>query len=86
MMTTRLSSSPPAPVKVVSIPFRLGHSLRRAYRTAVPDSLAIVRRDGWRALLRQRGWKFFAAIVALYLVRDVVIYVLVPICIARRLF
>jgi len=71
---------------MISNSSRLGHGVRHAYRIAVVDSLAIVRRHGWRELLRRRGWKFFAAMVALYLVRDVVIYILVPICIARRLF
>jgi len=58
----------------------------KALRTAVLDGLAFVRRHGWRELLRQRSWKFFAVIVALYLVRGLMVYFLVPLCIARRLF
>ena len=39
------------------------------------------RRLGWKGLLKQRGWKFVALVVVVYLVRDVVLYVLVPLAI-----
>ena len=58
----------------------------RLYRYAVIDSLLIVRRHGLRELLRQRGWRFVAGIVAYYLVRDTLLYVVVPLCIARGVF
>jgi len=58
----------------------------RLYRHAITDSLLILKRDGFRELLRQRGWKFFAAIVAVYLVRDTLLYLVVPRLIARGLF
>ena len=60
-------------------------SIRHFYRFAVLDSIAIVRHQGWRALLQQRGWKFFAAILAYYLVRDTILYILIPIALARGL-
>jgi hypothetical protein len=58
----------------------------RLYRYAVNDSLLIVKRCGLRELLRQRGWKFIAAVIAYYLVRDSLLYIVVPLCIARGLF
>lgn len=58
----------------------------RLYRYVVVDSLLIVRRHGWRELLRQRGWKFFAGVLAYYLVRDTVLYLVVPLLVARGLF
>ena len=58
----------------------------RLYRYAIIDSLLIVRRHGLRALVHRRGWKFVAAVVAYYLVRDTLIYIVVPICIARGVF
>ena len=64
---------------LLSFPFRL-------YRSVVIDSVLIVKRHGLRGLLRQRGWKFLAAVIAYYLVRDTVLYVIVPLCIARGLF
>ena len=39
-----------------------------------------------RELLRSRGWKFVAAVLAYYLVRDTLLYVVVPLCVARGLF
>lgn len=55
----------------------------RFYRYAVIDSLRIVRRHGLRGLWRQRGWRFVAAVAAYYLVRDTLLYVVVPLCLAR---
>lgn len=37
---------------------------------------------GWKGLLRKRGWGFLLAVIAFYLVRDVVLYVLIPLAIA----
>jgi hypothetical protein len=44
------------------------------------------RRLGWKGLLKHRGWKFVALVVIVYLVRDVVLYVLVPLAIAAGLW
>lgn len=44
------------------------------------------RRLGWRGLLRHRGWRFVLIVVAVYLVRDLVLYVLVPLAIAAGLW
>jgi len=37
---------------------------------------------GWRGLFRKRGWKLVAVFVAYYLVRDVVLYILIPLGVA----
>jgi len=37
---------------------------------------------GWRGLLSKRGWKLVVAFVAFYLVRDVVLYILIPLGVA----
>lgn len=57
----------------------------RLYRYAVIDSLFIVKRHGVRELLRRRGWKFVAGIIGYYFVRDTLLYVVVPLLIARGL-
>ena len=44
------------------------------------------RRLGWKGLLRRRGWRLVLIVVAVYLVRDVVLYVLVPLAIAAGLW
>ena len=36
------------------------------------------RAHGLRGLVRRRGWRFVAAVVAVYLVRDLVLYVAIP--------
>ena len=45
--------------------------------------LRLERRElGWKGLLRKRGWGFVLAVVAFYLVRDVILYILIPLAIA----
>lgn len=61
---------------ILSAPLRL-------YRYAVIDSLLIAKRRGLRELLRQRGWRFVAAVIAYYLVRDTLLYVVVPLLVTR---
>jgi hypothetical protein len=40
------------------------------------------RQLGWRGLLRKRGWKLVALVVAYYLVRDTILYIVIPLAIA----
>lgn len=58
----------------------------RLFRYAVIDSLRIVKRYGLRELLRQRGWRFVVSVIAYYLVRDTLLYIVLPLCLARGLF
>lgn len=58
----------------------------RLYRFAVVESLLIVKERGLRELLRRRGWKFVAGVIAYYCVRDTLIYVVLPLLVARRVF
>jgi hypothetical protein len=36
------------------------------------------RRLGWKGLLKRHGWKPFALFIVFYLVRDLILYVLIP--------
>lgn len=45
----------------------------------------LLRQEGVRAVFRKYGWKLFAAIFAYYLVRDVTLYVLLPMLIFKGL-
>lgn len=36
---------------------------------------------GWRGLVKKRGWGFVAMVVLFYLVRDLVLYVLIPLAV-----
>lgn len=57
----------------------------RLFRFAIIDSLRIVKAHGFRELLRQRGWRFVAAVIAYYLVRDTLLYVVLPLVVAGEL-
>ena len=37
---------------------------------------------GWKGLLRKRGWRLIVALFVFYLVRDVVLYILMPLGLA----
>lgn len=58
----------------------------KLYKHYIFDSIRIVRRNGFKELLRRRGWKIFIVIGGYYLVRDTIVYVVIPYCIAGGLF
>lgn len=41
---------------------------------------------GWKGLLRKRGWKLLLVFFLFYLVRDLILYVIIPIGTAAWLF
>lgn len=41
---------------------------------------------GWKGMLRKRGWKLVLAFVLVYLIRDLVLYVLIPAAIIAGLW
>jgi hypothetical protein len=51
------------------------------FRTLRDERRAI----GWKGLFRKRGWKLVLVVVAYYLVRDVVLYIVIPLGIAAGL-
>jgi hypothetical protein len=57
--------------------------LFRLYKYYIIDSIIIVKKSGFRELLKRRGWKFFLVIAGYYTVRDTVLYILIPYFIAR---
>jgi hypothetical protein len=59
--------------------------LIRFYKHYIIDSALILKRYGFGELVRQRGWRFLLAIFAYYLVRDTILYVAIPLCVARGL-
>ena len=44
------------------------------------------RQLGWRGLVRKRGWTIVALVVAYYLVRDTILYIIVPLAIAAGIW
>lgn len=60
--------------------------LFRLYKHYIIDSILIVKESGFKELLRRRGWKFFLVIAGYYLVRDTLVYIIIPFFIAKGLF
>lgn len=56
-------------------------------RFAPRDWIRQLRRErreiGWKGLLKKHGWKAVAAFFAFYLVRDLILYVAVPLGLAK---
>jgi hypothetical protein len=59
--------------------------LLRLYKYYIIDSILILKRHGFRELVRQRGWKFLLFIAGYYLIRDTTLYVAIPLLVARGL-
>jgi hypothetical protein len=57
--------------------------LIRFYKYYIIDSILIVKREGFKALLKKRGWKVFAVVIGYYTVRDTILYIIVPFIIAQ---
>lgn len=60
--------------------------LFRLYKFYIIDSILIVKRSGFKELIRQRGWKIFWIVGGYYLVRDTIVYIIIPYCLARGIF
>ena len=58
-------------------------------RAPTPGILRTLRNErrqlGWKGLVRKRGWALVVLVVVAYLVRDLVLYVVVPLAIAAGL-
>jgi hypothetical protein len=61
------------------------NGLFRLYKHYIIDSALILKRSGFRELVRQMGWKFLVGIFTYYLVRDTILYLAIPLCVARGL-
>jgi hypothetical protein len=60
--------------------------LFRLYKYYIIDSILIVKRSGFKELIKKRGWKFLIIIVSYYAVRDSLVYIIIPLMIAKGLF
>ena len=58
----------------------------RFYRFYIFESILIVKDGGFRELLRRRGWRIVLVIGGYYLVRDTIVYLLIPYCLAKGIF
>lgn len=60
--------------------------LLRTYKYYIIDSIVIVKENGFKELVRRRGVKFLCIIAGYYLVRDSLLYVIIPWCLAKGIF
>jgi len=60
--------------------------LIRFYKYYIIDSILIVKREGFKALIKKRGWKVFAIVIGYYAIRDSIVYLLIPYLISRNIF
>ena len=60
--------------------------LVRQYKTYVIDSIVMARKEGLRAVIKKRGKKVVLFVVAYYTVRDTLVYIVLPLCVAKGIF
>ena len=60
--------------------------LLRFYKFAIIDSVIIIKKHGFKALMQQRGKKLLFTVVGYYLIRDTILYIIIPYCIAINIF
>jgi hypothetical protein len=39
---------------------------------------ATIKEKGWKGFVKQHGWKVFIGIIIFYLIRDTLIYIIIP--------
>ncbi len=59
--------------------------MRKGIRTFVRTLREERRALGWKGLVRKRGWKLVVLFIVFYLVRDVVLYIVIPVGVAAGL-
>lgn len=52
----------------------------------IREAKQVFREGGLKGVIRRYGWKFFAVFFTYYLVRDVTLYILLPLYLANKLF
>lgn len=60
--------------------------LTKLYKYYIIDSIIIAKKEGIKSLLKKRGWKVFAFVIAYYTVRDTILYILIPFIVAQGIF
>lgn len=52
----------------------------------ISDSVEIFRDSGFKGLIKEKGWKFVFYFFMFYLIRDSIIYILIPYLIGKPIF
>ncbi len=72
-------------VKSVSTSYRKQFALFRLYKCYVIDSIYIVRNYSFKTLLELRGAKILLLMILYYLIRDSILYLIIPFFIAKEI-
>jgi hypothetical protein len=57
----------------------------RWYKSYIVDSVQMIRHSGFKVFFRRRGWKIITVVILYYLIRDSVLYILLPYLVARQI-
>jgi hypothetical protein len=44
----------------------------------IQEWTSTIKKEGWKSFLKQKGWKFVIAFILFYLVRDSILYIIIP--------
>jgi len=59
-------------------------NLKKIYKPAIiQEWTQLLREKGIREFIRVKGWKIFAAIFVFYLIRDSILYIIIPFWVAQ---
>ncbi|MDZ7289237.1 MAG: hypothetical protein ONB44_20005 [candidate division KSB1 bacterium] len=62
-------------------------NLRKIFKPPIiREWTTLLREKGVKGFLREKGWKIFIGIVLFYLIRDTIVYLLIPGLLAQGLF
>lgn len=53
-------------------------------KTSLRECRATFKEGGFKAVVRRYGWKLFAVFFAYYLIRDAILYLLIPYLVAQH--
>lgn len=59
--------------------------LFRLYQYYIKDSIQIIKKSGFKELIHERGKKFLLLIIGYYAIRDTLLYIIIPFCVAKGL-
>ena len=45
----------------------------------------IIKTEGVKAFIKKKGWKFFVAFILFYLIRDTILYIIIPYFIVNKI-
>jgi len=63
--------------------WRKGLTRLRQHKTAIVTEF---KTNGWRGVIRAYGWKLLVAVFVFYLIRDTILYIIIPLAAGRAIW